>query len=58
MCLGRMHFRAPYAALKQKTILAYKGLDLPGSCALGFALRLRDIVCTGSRRKDVGGLWQ
>ncbi len=54
MCLGSMHFRAPCAALKQKNYPCVQGQTVPGSCALSFALRLRDIVCTGSRRKDVG----
>ncbi len=36
--------------------VAYKGQGLPGSVALDFVLSLRDIVCTSSRRKDVGGL--
>ncbi len=32
--------------------------SLAGSSALDFALRLRYMVSTSSRRKDVGGLWQ
>ncbi len=39
-------------------IAVYKGQGLPGSSALDFALRLRDMACTNSRRKDIGGLCQ
>ncbi len=39
-------------------IVANKGQGLPGSGAFDFALRLQDMACTSSRRKDVGGLWQ
>ncbi len=37
-------------------IVACKGQGLSGSSALDCALRLRDMACTSSRRKDVGGL--
>ncbi len=33
-----------------------KGQRLSGRSALNFALRLRDMACTSSRRKDVGGI--
>ncbi len=32
--------------------------DLPGSSALDFDLRFRDVACTSSRQKDVEGLLQ
>ncbi len=38
--------------------LCTKGQGLPGSSALNFTLRLRDMACTSSRRKDAGGLKQ
>ncbi len=37
-------------------LFADKGQGLSGSSPLSFALRLRDMACTSSRRRDVGGL--
>ncbi len=37
-------------------IVAYIRQGLPGSSALNFNLRLQDMACTSSQRKDVGGL--
>ncbi len=44
--------------VEARNIVAYKGQGLPGIRALNFTLQLRDLACTSSRWKDVGGLWQ
>ncbi len=45
----------PILVVARNTV-AYKGRGLLGSSVLNFTLRLRDVACTNSRRKDVGGL--
>ncbi len=51
-----IEYISKYLLGELRSIVAYKVKGLPGSNALDFALRLRNMACTNIRRKDVGGL--
>ncbi len=55
-CLFRILSPAFLSLVTASNIVAHKGQDLSGSCALNVNLQLRNLACTSIRRKDVGGL--
>ncbi len=59
-CPFRILSSATLSLVAAWNIVAYKGQGLPGSSALNFTRRLRDMTCTSSGRRDVGSLrqWQ
>ncbi len=54
----RVHSPAILSLVAAGDIAAYKGQGLLGRSALNCTLGLRDMACSSTRGKGVGGLWQ